>query len=45
MIREKGMDAFLAEEEKRWTCPSCGRAYSVHDRDCPHCGNRIEKRD
>ena len=26
---------------KLWTCPNCKKAFSVHDRDCPHCGTRI----
>ena len=43
MIREKGMDAFLAQERKLWTCPQCGKAFSVHDRNCPHCGKRIKE--
>ena len=42
MIREIGMDAFLEKEAKQWTCPNCGKAYSVHDRNYPHCGKRIQ---
>ena len=42
MIREEGMDAFLAYERQHWTCPNCGRPFSVHDRNCPHCGKRIK---
>ena len=42
MIRNKGMDAFLEHERQLWTCPHCGRVYSVHDRYCPHCGKRTE---
>ena len=44
MIREKGMDAFLEQERQQWTCPKCDRPFSVHDRNCPHCGQRIEKK-
>ena len=40
MIREKGMNAFLEHERQQWTCPGCGRPFSVHDRNCPHCGRR-----
>ena len=32
MIRVEGMDAFLAYERQQWTCPNCGRPFSVHDR-------------
>lgn len=42
MIRKKGMDAFLEHERQQWTCPGCGRPFSVHDRKCPHCGKRIK---
>ena len=41
MIREQGMEAFLARQRKLWTCPNCGKAYSVHDDVCPHCGKKI----
>ena len=41
MIREKGMDAFVEYERKQWTCPNCGKPFSVHDNLCPHCGNNI----
>ncbi len=42
-IREHGMDTFLKNEESMWTCPTCGKPFSVHDRCCPHCGEKIEK--
>lgn len=41
MIREKGMDAFLEYQRQHWTCPDCGRPFSVHDGNCPNCGKRI----
>lgn len=44
MIRGKGMDAFLEHERQLWTCPYCGRPFSVHDRNCPHCGKGIGER-
>ncbi len=43
IIREQGMDAFLKQEAEQWTCRHCGKAYSVHDRNCPHCGMRTGK--
>ena len=45
MIREMGMEAFLSLEDSRWSCPSCGRLYSVHLKDCPHCGTEIHRDD
>lgn len=41
MIRRDGMDAFLEYERQHWTCPNCGRPFSVHDRNCPHCGKSV----
>lgn len=34
MIRKDEMDAFLEHERQQWTCPNCGRPFSVHDRNC-----------
>ena len=42
MIREKGMAAFLELERQQWTCPNCGRPFSVYDRNCPHCGGKLK---
>ena len=33
----------LLTKGKQWTCPSCGRPFSVHDRNCPHCGSKIKE--
>ncbi|MBR1627828.1 MAG: DUF3795 domain-containing protein [Lachnospiraceae bacterium] len=41
MIRERGMDVFLKQQECKWTCKNCGRPFSVHDRNCPCCGARV----
>ena len=43
IIREKGMDAFLEYERQHWTCPGCGRPFSVHHRSCRECGKRLPK--
>lgn len=40
IIREEGMEVFLREERKRWTCRECGGVISVHDGICSGCGNR-----
>ncbi len=42
-IREKGMDAFLEWERKRWTCPNCGDLISVHRENCMSCGEKWVK--
>lgn len=36
-IRQNGMEAFLEQEEKRWTCPSCGGVICIHDGMCARC--------
>ena len=38
MIRREGMEAFLEYERQHWTCPNCGRPFSVHLKECPSCG-------
>ncbi len=41
-IKEHGMVAFLAREEKRWKCTSCGETLSVHRTECLQCGHPRE---
>lgn len=36
-IKEHGMDAFLENEKKKWTCPTCGGVISVHTKRCYNC--------
>ena len=43
IIRQEGMDTFLEQERKAWTCPCCSRPFSVHDSHCPHCGEKINR--
>ncbi len=38
-IRENGMEAFLENERRRWTCKECGGLLSVHRNECQFCGN------
>lgn len=37
-IRERGLDAWLEEQAKRWSCPECGEAFSWYRRNCRNCG-------
>jgi hypothetical protein len=37
LIRDKGMKAHLANEQKRWKCPECGGVICIHDRKCYGC--------
>jgi hypothetical protein len=41
MIKEKGLDKFLAFESKRRTCLSCGSVLSVHRDHCINCNHTI----
>jgi len=38
LIREKGMEAFIAGERARWSCEKCGGPVSVHTGLCSACG-------
>ena len=38
-IKEKGMEVFIENERKRWTCTECGGLLSVHRNECQFCGN------
>jgi hypothetical protein len=40
MIRTAGIDAFIQAQERKWTCPACGKLLSVHRPFCLRCGSR-----
>jgi hypothetical protein len=42
-IRELGLDRFMAIENTRWVCPSCGGPICVHDQRCYGCGARYAR--
>ena len=37
LIRDIGLERFVAREEKRWICPGCGAILCVHRNFCLHC--------
>ncbi|PNX48029.1 MAG: hypothetical protein BV457_04580 [Thermoplasmata archaeon M9B1D] len=37
-INEKGINAFLEKEKKKWTCPQCGGIITCHGSICLTCG-------
>ena len=37
-VETHGMDAYVAREEVRWTCPSCGDLLCMHNATCLRCG-------
>jgi ribosomal protein S27AE len=42
-IRALGIEKFVANERKRWTCPECGSLISAHRDECLHCGHSRDK--
>jgi len=40
-IKEKGLDAWLAEQEERWSCPKCGEAFHWYRDTCRNCGEAL----
>ena len=38
MIRGKGMEAFLEQERRNWSCRTCGSPVNVHTGVCSGCG-------
>jgi len=36
-IKEKGMDAFLLEQEEKWKCHKCGGTICCHEHMCLNC--------
>ncbi|MEW6592825.1 MAG: DUF3795 domain-containing protein [Candidatus Hadarchaeota archaeon] len=37
MIKKHGVRKFLADERKRWRCPSCGGTICIHNGKCYDC--------
>jgi hypothetical protein len=40
-IQVHGLEMFLVNEEKRWSCKECGAGISVHRNFCLHCKTEI----
>ena len=38
-LKERGMDEFLRNQQRKYECPACGDVISVHDKKCYSCGN------
>jgi hypothetical protein len=38
MLKAKGIDEFLKNQEEKYQCPSCGDVVCVHDGKCYSCG-------
>lgn len=37
-IKEIGLDAFIKEQKKKWSCPKCSGPISIHEKKCYKCG-------
>jgi Protein of unknown function (DUF3795) len=42
VIRSRGVEAWLAAQEKRWSCPQCGERFSWYATRCGRCGRGLE---
>jgi hypothetical protein len=42
-VKEKGVNAFVKRERKRWACPKCGNLLSCHRQECVFCGYKVKK--
>jgi hypothetical protein len=42
-IKANGMEKFLENEQKRWTCDLCGSGISVHRDFCLNCKTELRK--
>jgi len=40
-IKNKGIESFVDNEEKRWTCENCGSLISVHKPNCLNCNRPL----
>ena len=38
-IRTFGIRKFVAQEKKKWACPTCGATICVHRKECLRCGH------
>ena len=43
-IRESGMEKFLENERRQWTCRECGQVICVHTGICSGCGKQYRTR-
>lgn len=40
-IRDKGLDVWLEERAKRWSCPECGKGFTWYEDTCEKCGAKL----
>lgn len=37
-VADRGVDAWLEEQKKRWSCSSCGEPHTWYEEECAKCG-------
>jgi len=43
LIKEKGIQHFLSEEARKWSCPECGGTIVIHRDLCSKCGKHFSE--
>lgn len=41
-VQALGLEAFMAEQREKYTCPACGGIISLHDRACSQCQRQMD---
>lgn len=42
-VKENGLEAFMEQQKKTYTCPECGGIISLHDRECSECQYQVNR--
>ena len=40
-MKEVGIDSWLTEQKKRWSCPACGESFCWYSETCSTCGEKV----
>jgi predicted RNA-binding Zn-ribbon protein involved in translation (DUF1610 family) len=40
-IQQQGVQKWLAEQKKRWSCSNCGERFCWYDKTCKKCGSKL----
>jgi predicted amidophosphoribosyltransferase len=41
VIKEKGLDYWVKDQERRWSCPQCGAPFTWYQETCNKCGREL----
>ncbi len=41
-VKANGLDTFMEQQKRRYTCPNCGGIISIHDSECSECQWRVK---